>query len=59
MEKIRVGLEMDKELHRQLKVKTAQEGTTMSAILIECAQQYVNAPPDRTTETREDYKPGK
>lgn len=58
-DKIRVGLEMEKDLHRQLKVKTAQEGTTMSKVLIDCARAYINSPPDRTSEEKATYQTGK
>lgn len=59
MEKIRVGLEMEKELHRKLKIKTAQEGTNMSKVLNDCVKKYLDSPPDRTSEERETYNAGK
>ena len=59
MDKVRLVVELDKETHRKLKVKTATEGTSMSAILVKCAKEYIGIPPDRTTEDRETYDAGK
>lgn len=57
-DKVRLSLEFPKDLHHKLKVKAVTEGTTMSALILQFARDYVNAPADRTTDQNEPYRTG-
>jgi hypothetical protein len=59
---VRLSMEIPKDVHHRFKVAATVNGTSMHSVVMECVQKYLarqETPPDRTTETREDYKPGK
>lgn len=57
---VRLVVELPTDLHHKFKVKATIEGSSMKAVLVDCVKRYTGEEqPDRTTEDREDYKPGK